>query len=270
MFELDVKALSALSGTQADPSLKVYQYLETLTLTETFALLGEMQQYFGVRHSLASGPVEAVQECVVSLQAELRRFESNVPALLAVLSALAEYEQPVPPLALRSKVPQLPVITLAALQLSRSFAAGTLVQQIEEVLTARVSEAIEAGEGEALTGVITTLSRSSDTFLRGRFATELIARILTHQLQRSAPRAVSPQTVSLISDLAGAVLRKERSKVSELVAAINDSCGMKQSKDEDANGISSRAGSASREAGWVDWWRDSQETGWIDWWREQP
>jgi hypothetical protein len=88
MFELDVKALAALGGCTADKSLAVYQYLETLSPKDSYALLGGLQQRFGLRHSIASDPSAAVAEYVVSLQNELRLFESNVHGLLALLSAL--------------------------------------------------------------------------------------------------------------------------------------------------------------------------------------
>lgn len=258
MFELDVKAIAALGGCKVETPLAVHQYLETLTPYESYAILGGLQQRFGLRPLIASDPTAAVAEHIVSVQNELRSFESNVYGLLSLFSALNRFDGSIDRLELHSEELQVPRTTLTVLKLCRCYADGKLLERIQQVLTTRADEAIEANNREILNLFLSVLGASSHELLHGGFAHSLVTRILTQRILGRAPELLTTHMVSVFRELAGAVLIKDRARVSELVRIIDTAFGIKRPKEVRTEVVRAEGG------GRFDWWSEQ------DWWREQP
>jgi len=258
MFELDVKALAALGGCKVETPSAVYQYLETLTPNESYAILGGLQQRFGLRPLIASDPAAAVAEYIVSLQNELRSFESNVYELLSLWSALNRFDDSIDLLVLRSEEVNVPRTTLTVLELCRCYADGTLIEQIQQVLKTRAEEAIEANDRETLNLFLSFLVVPSHDLLLGGFAHTLVTRILTQRILGQVPELLTAHMVSVFRELAGAVLQKDRARVSELACIIDTSFGIKPAEEVRTADLRTEGG------GRFDWWFEE------GWWREQP
>jgi hypothetical protein len=245
MFDLDTRRLGVMCGKKGPPPVRTHEFIETLTSKETLSLLGRLQQEFGLHGSVDSDPRVAVAQCLTWIQSELRSFETNSAGLVALLSALAAAGQSTDLLTLEVDEGIVSSTHLKALKMCRDFENGGLVSQLEQLITSRVEEAVQAGDSKRLREFLIFLSGSSAALVNGPFARKTAGRILTHKLFDLGRNLVPADTIAKLQELGFAVLHGQKSRVSELVRDIDATCGTPKVQSDEAFA-----------SGWFDWWRE--------------
>jgi hypothetical protein len=247
MFELDTRRLGAMCSYDGPTPSRPHEFIETLSAKQMLSLLGRLQQEFGLHGPVDGDPVIAVAQCITWLQSELRSFEANSAALIAVLSALAVSGQSIDLLNVGIDEDTVPSTQLKALKMCRDFENGCLASQIEHVITLRVEEAVQSSDLKKLRDFLTFFNSSSDALINSEFAKKTAGRILTHKVPLLARNEIPADTVAKLQELGFAVIDGQKSRVSQLVKDIDAICGAPEVKPD-----------------------RSYYSDWYDWWREQP